>query len=90
LPEERVYVVPLRRVKLKSRPQRAPTAVREVRAFLRRHLKTDSFTIDESVNRRIWGGGIQHIPSRIRIKVTEEKVEGEEEEETVFRVSLAE
>ncbi len=90
MPEERIYVVPLRKVKRKSRSQRAPCAVREVRAFLRRHLKTDSFTIDESVNKRIWAGGIQHIPPRIRIKVTEEEVEGEEEKETVFRVSLAE
>ncbi|MBU7004667.1 MAG: 60S ribosomal protein L31, partial [Theionarchaea archaeon] len=49
--------------------------------------KTDSFVIDESINKKIWERGIEKIPPRIRIKVTEEEVE---EEEAAFRVSLAE
>ncbi len=90
MPEERIYVVPLRNAKKKAAYRRAPTAMRELRAFLERHLKTDAFIIDESVNNKIWQRGIEHIPSRIRVKVTEEEEKEEEEEEAVFRVSLAE
>lgn len=85
--EERIFVVPLRKVKKESRQRRAPKAIKEIRSFIERHLKTDSFVIDESVNQKIWERGIQKIPPRIRVKVTEEEVE---EEEAAFRVSLAE
>ncbi len=87
MPEERIYVIPLRRVKNEPRHSRAPKAMKEIRSYLERHLKTDSFVIDESLNERVWERGIQNVPSRIRVKVTEEEVE---EEEAVFRVSLAE
>ena len=87
MPEERIYVIPLAKAKKESRRRRAPKAVKEVRSFMERHLKTDSFVIDETVNRKIWERGIEKIPPRIRVKVTEEEVE---EEEAAFRVSLAE
>lgn len=86
--EERIYVVPLRKAKKESRRKRAPKAIRELRSFMERHLKTDSFIIDESINDKIWERGITKIPPRIRVKVTEEEVE--EEEGVAFRVSLAE
>jgi len=89
VPEERIYIVPLRKAKKESRRKRAPKAIRELRAFMERHLKTDAFVIDESVNERIWERGIEKIPPRIRVKVTEEEVE-EEEEGAAYRVSLAE
>lgn len=88
MPEERIYVVPLSNVKKGGRRRRAPKAIREIRSFLERHLKTDSFVIDESINQKIWERGIEKIPSRIRVKVTEE--EEPEEEEAAYRVSLAE
>ena len=88
MPEERIYVVPLSKVKKGDRRKRAPRAVKAVRLFLERHLGTDSFVIDESVNQRLWERGIEKIPSRIRVKVTEE--EEAEEEEAAYRVSLAE
>ncbi len=87
MPEERIYVVPLRKAKKESRRRRAPKAIKELRSFIERHLKTESYIIDESVNHRIWERGIEKIPPRIRVKVTEEEVE---EEEAAFRVSLAE
>jgi large subunit ribosomal protein L31e len=86
--EERIYVVPLREAKKASRRKRAPKAVKELRSYLERHLKTNLFVIDEDINERIWERGIEKIPSRIRVRVTagEELEEGE----AAFRVSLAE
>jgi len=85
--EERIYIVPLREAKASSRKRRAPKALRIIRQFMERHLKTDDFIIDESVNERIWQRGIEKIPPRVRVRVTEEELE---EGEKVFRVSLAE
>jgi large subunit ribosomal protein L31e len=87
MPEERIYVIPLAKAKKESRRKRAPKAIKEIRSFIVRHLKTESFVIDESINKKIWERGIEKIPPRIRVKVTEEEVE---EEEAAFRVSLAE
>lgn len=86
--EERIYVVPLREAKKTSRRKRAPKAVKELRSYLERHLKTNLFVIDEDINEKIWERGIEKIPSRIRVRVTagEELEEGE----AAFRVSLAE
>ena len=85
--EERIYIVPLREARSTSRRRRAPKAIRLVRDFMERHLKTDEFIIDESVNERIWERGMEKIPPRVRLRVTEEELE---EGEKIFRVSLAE
>ncbi len=86
--EDRIYVIPLRGAKKFSRSKRAPRALKEVRSFLERHLKTSLFAIDESVNNKIWENGIENIPSKIRVRVTEE--EEIEEGQAAFRVFLAE
>jgi large subunit ribosomal protein L31e len=85
--EERIYIVPLRNAKKESRRKRAPKAIKEIRSFMERHLKTDLFIIDESINEKVWERGIEKIPPKIRVRVTEEEAE---EEEAAFRVSLAE
>jgi len=76
--EERIYVIPLRKVKNVPKMKRSPRAMREVRAFLERHTKTDTIIIDRSINERVWSRGIQKPPSRVRVKVVKEEYEVEE------------
>ena len=76
--EERIYVVPLRKVKDVPRGKRAPRAMREVRAFLTKHTKTDNVIIDRSVNERVWSRGIEKPPSRVRVRVVKEEIDGDE------------
>ncbi|MCL2115525.1 MAG: 50S ribosomal protein L31e [Methanobrevibacter sp.] len=65
---ERVYTIPLRDVKNVPRSIRAPRAVRFVKEFLQKHMKSEEIIIDSSINEKIWERGIQKIPSKIKVK----------------------
>lgn len=67
---ERTYVVPLRRGFLKSpRYKRAKKAVRVLREFLVRHMKSEDVRILSELNVAVWGHGIKNPPSRVKINV---------------------
>jgi large subunit ribosomal protein L31e len=70
---ERVYVIPLRDVKKVPRTIRSPRAVRYIKTFLEKHMKSDDIKLDSSVNEKVWERGIQKIPSRIKVKATKEE-----------------
>jgi len=65
---ERVYTIPLRDVKSVPRSIRAPKAIRSVREFLQKHMKSEEIIIDASINEKIWERGIKKIPSKIKVK----------------------
>ena len=67
---ERIYVIPLRKVKIGRSSLAAPRAVKEVRSFLTKHMKVDSddVWIDDSLNRELWSHGKFKIPSKIRVR----------------------
>lgn len=88
--EERIYTIPLRKVKEIPRGKRAPRAIKEVRSFLQRHTKTDNIYIDRAVNESMWKRGIEKPPSRIRVRVTKETVEKDEVQADIVRAFLAE
>lgn len=67
---ERVYTIPLRKTKDLVRSRRADLAVRDVKRFLARHMKSESIWIDASVNEALWSRGKYTIPSRIRVRAT--------------------
>src|SRR6185295_10343704 len=52
------------------RSRRADLAVRDVKRFLSRHMKSESIWIDASVNEALWSQGKFTIPSRIRVRAT--------------------
>ena len=70
---ERVYIIPLRDVKRVPRTIRSPKAIRLVREFLKKHMKSDDIKIDSSVNEKIWERGIQKVPQKIKVKATKEE-----------------
>jgi large subunit ribosomal protein L31e len=69
---ERIYTIPLRNVKKVPRTIRAPRAIREVRNFLKKHMKTEEVKVDASINEKVWERGIQKIPSKIKVKATKD------------------
>jgi large subunit ribosomal protein L31e len=70
---ERIYTIPLRDVKQMPRTKRAQKAVRYIRTFLQKHMKSDDIVIDKELNEKIWERGIEHIPSKIRVKAEKEE-----------------
>ncbi len=72
---ERTYTIPLRKEWLKSvKYKRAKKAVRAVREFLARHMKTDdeNIRLGKYINLELWKHGIRRPPSRIKINVTKD------------------
>ena len=67
---ERIYTIPLRKTKDLVRSRRADLAVRDVKRFLSRHMKSESIWVDGSVNQALWSNGKFSIPSRIRVRAT--------------------
>lgn len=65
--EERFYTIPLRKAFRASKRERAPKAVRIVRSFLQKHMKSDTVIIGKSVNEYIWSKGITNCPRRVKI-----------------------
>jgi len=67
---ERIYVVPLRKVKRGKSSNAAPKAVKTVRGFLTRHMKVkeEDIWIDDSLNKALWSKGKYKIPSKIRVR----------------------
>ena len=72
MPEERIYVIPLREAKRVPRQRRTQRAAKLVREFLKKHMKSDEVKLDQGVNRKLWECGAKHPPSNIRVRVVKQ------------------
>lgn len=72
MPEERIYVVPLRAARKAPRHRRTPRAVKVVREFLKRHMKSEDIKLNEELNRKLWERGIERTLPRIRLRVVKQ------------------
>ena len=68
--DERIYTIPLRKTINVSRTKRTPYAVRTIKRFVAKHMKSDISTIwiDPPVNEKLWSSGIESPPSKIRLR----------------------
>ncbi|MEA1908818.1 MAG: 50S ribosomal protein L31e [Euryarchaeota archaeon] len=68
--KEQVYTIPLRSVKRTARWKRSKRAIKDVRAYLVRHMKADveNVKLDRTINEAIWRRGAQKPPRRIRVR----------------------
>ncbi len=65
---EHIYIIPLRDVKRAPRWKRSNTAVKDIRKFLEKHMKSEDVKIDRTINERVWDRGSQKPPSKIRVR----------------------
>lgn len=70
--DEREYVIPLRIAYSVPRPKRVPRAIRFIRAFIRRHIKTERVWISPELNMLIWSRGRQKPPRKVKVRVVVE------------------
>lgn len=71
--EERLYTVPLGRVKNTPVKKRTKRAVNMLREFVIRHMKPEGISIDPLLNELLWKRGIEKPPRKIRIRVTKDR-----------------
>ncbi len=69
---ERIYSLRLKH-KMKKYPRwlRSKKAMKYIRKFLAKHMKTEEekIKLDSSINEKVWERGAQKPPSKIRIRV---------------------
>ena len=72
--EERVYTIPLRHVHIVTpRIRRAPRSVRDVRAFVARHMRAEEVSISNEVNELLWERSVNKPPRRIKVRAVKDK-----------------
>lgn len=70
---ERLYNVPLRKEAAKAkRHERTKRAVSALRAFLARHMKSETVVLGPGINEKLWERGIKHPPHHIKVKATKD------------------
>eukprot|EP01067_Filipodium_phascolosomae_P000895 Filipodium_phascolosomae@DN1632_c1_g1_i1.p1 len=57
--------------------KRAPRAMREIKAFASKHMRTSSVHLDPKVNKFVWSQGIRNVPKRIRVRMSRMNKEDE-------------
>ena len=72
--EEKIYTISLRHAWVVTpRGKRAPRAVRDVRAFVSRHMKAEEVAMSEEINSAIWSRGINKPPRKITVRAVKDK-----------------
>jgi len=59
-------------------PQRAPVAIKAVKAFAQKAMNTKKVLIDTSVNAAVWERGIKSVPHRIRVRIQRKRNDDED------------
>ncbi|MGA1866654.1 MAG: 50S ribosomal protein L31e [Thermoplasmatota archaeon] len=70
--EERIMVVPLRKVVDAPKRKRAPIAIKLIRSHVARHMKVEEKNVwlDTPINETVWMKGIQSPPNKLKVKAT--------------------
>ncbi len=71
--EEKFYDLNLRRIWTAPREKRTPRAVRYLRSFVARRMKTNDVSISEEANEMLWARGISKPPRKIRVRAVKDK-----------------
>ena len=72
--EEKIYTIPIGRLGYATdRGHRSPKAVRDVRAYVARHMRADDVSISNEINQAIWGRGINKPPRKITVRAVKDK-----------------
>ena len=66
--KEQIYIIPLRDVQHTPRWERGKRAMKAIRDYLARHMKSEEIKIDRSINEAVWERGSHKPPSRIRVR----------------------
>ena len=66
--QEQIYIIPLRDAKRAPRWKRSNPAIKDIRKYLAKHMKSGDVKLDMSINERIWERGSQKPPLRIRVR----------------------
>jgi large subunit ribosomal protein L31e len=59
----------------RSFKKRAPTAIKVIRNFAEKAMKTKDVRIDSELNKYLWSHGIKNVPVRVRVRLSRKRDE---------------
>ena len=72
--EEKTYTIPIGKLGYTTdRGHRAPRAVRDVKKYVSRHMRSDEVSISNEINATIWAKGINKPPRKIVVRAVKDK-----------------
>jgi len=66
--KEQIYIIPLRDVQHTPKWERGKRAMKAIRDFLARHMKSEDIRLAQNINEAVWERGSHKPPSRIRVR----------------------
>lgn len=64
--------------------KRAPSAVKEIKAFAESHMGTKDVRLDPLLNKEIWHRGIKGVPHRLRLRLSRKRNDEEDATEKLY------
>ena len=64
--------------------KRAPRAVREIKLFAKKAMKTDDVRIDTQLNKHLFSQGVRNVPKRVRVRLSRRRNEDEDAKEKLY------
>jgi large subunit ribosomal protein L31e len=64
--------------------KRAPRAIKEIKKFAQKIMKTKNVKVDVKLNRRVWSQGIKNVPNKLRIIIQRKRNEDDEDSDELY------
>mmetsp|Transcript_41418 Transcript_41418/g.69193 ORF Transcript_41418/g.69193 Transcript_41418/m.69193 type:complete len:120 (-) Transcript_41418:445-804(-) len=58
--------------------KKAPKAIKVVKLFAQKMMKTDDVRVDVQLNKFLWSKGVRNVPKRVRVRLNRKRNEDEE------------
>ena len=62
--EEHIYIIPLRDTRRAPRWKRSNTAIKDIKKYLAKHMKSEDVKLDKSINEKVWERGEYKTPDK--------------------------
>jgi large subunit ribosomal protein L31e len=66
--QEHIYIIPLRDARRMPRWKRSNGAIKDIRNYLAKHMKSEDVKLDQAINEKVWARGSSKPPSKIRVR----------------------
>ncbi len=64
--------------------KRAKRAIKEIRTFAQKEMKTADVRLDVKLNRAVWSKGVKNVPRRLRIQISRRRNDDDEAGEEMY------
>jgi len=64
--------------------KRAPRAVKEIKQFAAKMMKTPDVRLDVKLNKAVWRKGVRNVPMRMRIQISRRRNDDEDAKEELY------